>query len=249
MNLGWDDFGARFYDPAIGRFTTQDRFAEKYHPMAPYQYAANNPLLYIDINGDSIIFSQAIQDNSRAMQSYSKFAGTEAGQRFEEEFGAGGKFGEISVVFDVADLKGGKNANTGAFGVDQKTGEETELASENTIKEYEAAGYDMSKYRSSLEEGEFLRFKTTINDITGDVNIDFKTSNRAATINHETQHIRIGVAQVDQKGRLIYSQGQEHRLMRTNTSLFNERFNTMKAVRPDLSDQKIRSAVNAFEDY
>jgi hypothetical protein len=33
---------------------TQDRFADKYHSMSPYQYAANNPISNIDINGDSV---------------------------------------------------------------------------------------------------------------------------------------------------------------------------------------------------
>ena len=54
FNLYWYDYGARFYDPQLGRFHTQDRFAEKYLSMTPYQYGANNPALYIDINGDSI---------------------------------------------------------------------------------------------------------------------------------------------------------------------------------------------------
>jgi hypothetical protein len=36
------------------RFMAIDRFAEKYYDMAPYQYAANNPILFIDVNGDSI---------------------------------------------------------------------------------------------------------------------------------------------------------------------------------------------------
>jgi len=48
------DYGARFYDGALGRFHKQDRFAEKYLNLAPYQYAANNPILFIDVNGDSI---------------------------------------------------------------------------------------------------------------------------------------------------------------------------------------------------
>ena len=40
--LNWYDYGARHYDAALGRFTTNDRFAEKYHSMSPYQYGANN---------------------------------------------------------------------------------------------------------------------------------------------------------------------------------------------------------------
>ena len=36
--LNWYDYGARHYDAALGRFTTNDRFAEKYYSMSPYQY-------------------------------------------------------------------------------------------------------------------------------------------------------------------------------------------------------------------
>jgi RHS repeat-associated protein len=47
------DFGARMQDPQIGRFFTQDRFADKYLTLSPYQYAANDPIKNIDVNGDS----------------------------------------------------------------------------------------------------------------------------------------------------------------------------------------------------
>ena len=55
--LNWYDYGVRHYDAALGRFHTQDRFAEKYYPMSPYQYAANCPMRNIDVNGDSIIIA------------------------------------------------------------------------------------------------------------------------------------------------------------------------------------------------
>ncbi|BDD02416.1 RHS repeat-associated core domain-containing protein [Persicobacter psychrovividus] len=47
-------YGARYYDAQIGRFFTQDRFAEKYLDFTPYQYGANNPIKIIDVNGDWI---------------------------------------------------------------------------------------------------------------------------------------------------------------------------------------------------
>jgi len=52
--LDWLDYGARMYDAQIGRFFTQDRFANKYYGLTPYQYAGNSPIRLVDINGDSI---------------------------------------------------------------------------------------------------------------------------------------------------------------------------------------------------
>jgi RHS repeat-associated protein len=54
LGLNWLDYGKRNYDPAIGRFFNMDRFAEKYYTKTPYQYAANNPIKFIDVMGDSI---------------------------------------------------------------------------------------------------------------------------------------------------------------------------------------------------
>jgi RHS repeat-associated protein len=49
--LNWYDYGARMYDPALGRFTTVDPMAEKYYEVSPYAYCLNNPIYLIDKRG------------------------------------------------------------------------------------------------------------------------------------------------------------------------------------------------------
>lgn len=49
--LNWYDYGARRYDPMLGRWNGVDPSCEKHYNWSPYTYCKNNPVLRVDPDG------------------------------------------------------------------------------------------------------------------------------------------------------------------------------------------------------
>ena len=48
------DFGARMYDPRVGRWFTPDPLEAKYTDLSPYNFVGNSPIMAMDPNGKDI---------------------------------------------------------------------------------------------------------------------------------------------------------------------------------------------------
>ncbi|UZR98930.1 RHS repeat-associated core domain-containing protein [Chondrinema litorale] len=65
FGLNWYDYEARSMDVQLGRFNQIDPHSENYYSLTPYNYVANNPIIYIDPDGRDITLGVGEDDEDR----------------------------------------------------------------------------------------------------------------------------------------------------------------------------------------
>ena len=160
--LDWFDYGARHYDGVIGSWPTMDPLAEKYYSISPYAYCENNPIKWIDNNGNepggyfktkdeaAIDFGLYYNDNSI---------------RINKEF--------ASYIFEIKDNYGNKGYSYSIASSGNKDGVylQNEVGAKNVATIHTHAAYDPKLGQGNdlfsgsykIENGEFYSSDTKRN--------------------------------------------------------------------------------------
>ena len=77
------DYGARVYNPATLRWTTQDPLAEKYQHYSPYNYCVNSPINFVDPNGEA--WRPTFERNTDGAVTWNGFEWIEESDSYNEE--------------------------------------------------------------------------------------------------------------------------------------------------------------------
>ena len=164
--LNWYDYGARHYDAALGRFTTNDRFAEKYYSMSPYQYGANNPVNNIDVNGDTIVVNpnpNGLIDNVRIF------------------FGFDTKY-QKDVKADLQQLKK-DDKEIGEMIIELEKSKNVHSITRTKRGKSNSSGFDREKSKKDIPQGSIINYDP---DVKTDINGNHRTPRIG--LSHELQH-------------------------------------------------------------
>jgi RHS repeat-associated protein len=101
--LNMYDFGARWYDVAgVPMWTSVDPLAEKYYHVSPYAYCNNNPVIFIDPNGEDWTDCDGNKldntDNTKVFIFYSADFADQAKVQYDEAIN---KYGEGTVAMSL----------------------------------------------------------------------------------------------------------------------------------------------------
>jgi len=131
------DYGARWYDPAVGRFTGVDPIADEFPHLSVYNYASNDPVKNIDLHGlqgvpgaermirQQISSKLADKSGKPVDEVYNEILNAEGGTTSGSTLGGqlSDALGTLREIFDTKDKDGGAVLETSGEGSDTEASE------------------------------------------------------------------------------------------------------------------------------
>lgn len=184
----------RYYDARTGRFLQIDPKAHKFPGCSPYSYALDNPLKFIDPDGNDVAFHESARNNQQFNKALGLYAKTELGaqqmKRLDNDH-------SILVIYQVGDMSKSSGETIGGI-TDWKTRpwEDSRNADAVTVGSEEMG----------IKDQTFENSGKAVVTITLDATIlDSKSSDEGAeTIYHEGKaHIEYDRDKVDLTGKAV----------------------------------------------